>query len=92
MCSAPTQVYVNYVKICTNFIGRETKTLIDRHLSICDALCTKFYNGDTKIIIFLPANPSYKPKEKRQVKEEAVYMNKTYIQEMSNLLPLACPP
>lgn len=62
-----TQIYVNQAKFSTNFIGHETKTLINLHLSICDTLHMKFYYGDTKIVIFLPKNP-YKLKEKRQVR------------------------
>lgn len=42
MCSAPTQVYANHVKICANSIGHQTKTLTKLHLSICDTLRIKF--------------------------------------------------
>lgn len=67
-----TQIYVNQAKFSTNFIGHETKTLINLHLSICDTLRMKFFYGDKKIIIFLPKTPGYKLKEKRQVRVESV--------------------
>jgi len=68
-----TQVYVNSVKICTVIIGHETKALIKLHSCICGILCVKSYYGATNIIIFLPANPGYKLRGKRQVKEACIF-------------------